>query len=91
MPVRALPVPKKLPSQLYARCPISVSFNGSYQAAVSFLLRVEKEFPFVILQGLSISGADSSPDKQRITMVLEWPAKGAVTTPDQNQKGAVKK
>ena len=88
LPERKLPVPQKLPSQLYARCPISISFNGSYQAAVSFLLRVEKEFPFVALGALTIRGGQS-PEKQHITMVLEWPIKGAVTTPDQ--KGAVKK
>ena len=87
LPERKLPVPKKLPTQLYARCPISISFNGTYQAAVSFIRRVEKEFPYVTLGALSITGGQS-PDRQHITMVLEWPVKGAVTTTDQ--KGAVK-
>lgn len=88
LPERKLPVPKTLPTQLYARCPISLTCNGSYQAVVSFVRRVEKEFPFVTLGGITITGGQS-PERQHVTMVLEWPVKGAVTTPDQ--KGAVKK
>lgn len=75
----ALPVPKgTLPVQLHARGPIRIVAQGSYQAAVSFLLRVEKEFPLVILQALAIT-VQSDPDRQRIEMTLEWPVKGAVT------------
>jgi Tfp pilus assembly protein PilO len=45
MPVRALPLPKQLPLQLYARRPIRVSCRGSYAEIASFILRVEKTLP----------------------------------------------
>jgi len=79
LPQRALPLSKRpLPRQLYARSPIRIVAQGSYQAAVSFILRVEKEFPLVILQALTVT-VQARPDAQKIEMILEWPAKGAVT------------
>jgi len=79
LPQIALPLPKRpLARQLYARSPIRFSAQGSYQAAVSFLLRLEKEFPLVILQSMSMT-AQNHPGEQKIDMTFEWPAKGAVT------------
>ena len=46
--------------------------------AISFLMRVEKELPLVALQSMNIT-ADPKPDRQKIEMVFEWPAKGATT------------
>jgi len=80
LPVRALPVPKMLPVQLHTRCPIRVAARGSYQAAVSFLLRVEKEFPLVVLESFAIT-SQGDPDQQQAEFVFEWPMKGGVTTP----------
>jgi len=75
---RALPVTTPLARQLYARAAVKISATGSYQAAVSFLLRLENEFPLVSLQWLEFM-AGQSPEKQSVTMVLEWPTKGKVT------------
>lgn len=80
LPVRTLPVPKRMPAQLHARCPIKVVARGSYQAAISFLLRVEKEFPLVILESFTIT-SQNDPTQQQAEFVFEWPIKGAVTTP----------
>lgn len=78
LPLVALPVPKRLPVQLFARRPIRLVCRGSYQAAVSFLLRVEKEFPLVALQAMSIT-AQTDPLAQRVEFVFEWPVKGGRT------------
>ena len=77
-PFRALPVGLPFARQLYTRAAVRVSARGSYQAAVSFLLRLERDMPFVSLQSLEIS-ARQEPDAQSVSMVLEWPAKGKVT------------
>ncbi len=79
LPLRALPLPKRpMPKQLHARSPIRIVAQGSYQAAVSFLSRVEKELPLVALQSLTVT-VQKDPNEQKIEMVLEWPAKGAAT------------
>ena len=78
LPLVALPVPKRLPVQLFARRPIRLVCRGSYQAAVSFLLRVEKEFPLVTLEAMSVA-AQQDPLAQRVEFVFEWPAKGGRT------------
>lgn len=79
-PFRALPLPKPvMPKQLHRRAAIRVTARGSYQAAVSFLLRLEKELPLVSLQSFEIS-AEHNPAKQVISFVLEWPAKGGLTS-----------
>ena len=77
-PVRRLPVPMPMPKQLHARVPIRINANGSYQAIVSFLLMLEKDFPLVSLQSLQIL-SQQNPARQSASMVLEWPAKGGVT------------
>lgn len=78
LPPLALPVPKRLPKQLYARLPVKLTAGGSYQAAVSFLMRLEKEFPLVILQSLAIT-AGRGNNEQHIVMTLEWPIIGRKT------------
>lgn len=80
LPVRALPLPKPVPQQLYARRPISVSCRGSYAEIASFVLRVEKMLPLVSLEALTIKAQSGSPDVQTATIVFEWPAKGALST-----------
>ena len=77
-PFRALPLTKPMPRQLHTRAVVKVSAQGSYQEAVSFLLRLEKEFPLVSLQRFDVS-AQSTPERQSVTFVLEWPAKGGLT------------
>ena len=75
---RALPLPNPMPRQLHTRAAIKVTATGSYQQAISFLLRLEKEFPLVSLRQLGIV-SQSSPEHQALTFVLEWPAKGGLT------------
>lgn len=82
LPVRALPVPKPLPKQLFARRPIKVSCRGSYAEIVSFLMRVEKELPYVSMQSFKLD-AQQDPEMQRGDIVFEWLVKGASTVPDQ--------
>lgn len=80
LPVRALPLPKPVSKQLYARRPISVSCRGSYAEIASFVLRVEKMLPFVSLEALNIKAQPASPEVQTATIVFEWPAKGTLST-----------
>jgi len=87
LPPRALPVPKPLPRQLYARRPIKASCRGSYAEIVSFMMRVEKELPYVSVQSFRLD-AQNEPDMQRGDIVFEWLAKGAITASDT--KGALK-
>ena len=76
--LRTLPAPAPAPRQLHGRKAISISAQGSYMAAVSFLMRMEREHPLVALQSLTVS-ATSKPAVQQIEMTLEWPAKGGAT------------
>ena len=78
MPNRALPLPRPLPLQLYVRQPVRFTAQGSYMAAISFLLRVERDHPLVALQSMSVSST-SDPERQQIEMVFEWPAKGGLS------------
>ena len=78
MPVRALPLPKPTPLQLYARRPIRVSCRGSYAEIASFILRVEKMLPYVALEAFSIK-TQQDPEAQLATIVFEWPVKGALS------------
>lgn len=80
LPVRALPLPKPTPRQLYARRPIRVMAQGSYAEIASFILRVEKMLPYVSLQALNIK-VQRTPEVQLAEIVFEWPAKGALSTP----------
>ena len=77
-PFRALPLPTPKPRQLHTRVAVKLTATGSYQQAVSFILRLEKEMPLVSLQQLDIT-ARSTPETQSVSMVLEWPAKGGLT------------
>ena len=80
LPVRALPLPKPVPKQLYARRPIRVTARGSYAEIASFILRVEKMLPYVSLQSLNIK-AQRTPEEQSAEIVFEWPVKGALSVP----------
>lgn len=80
MPVRALPLPKPAPRQLYARRPIRVTAQGSYAEIASFILRVEKMLPHVALQALTVK-TQRNPEAQSAEMVFEWPVKGALSAP----------
>ena len=75
---RKLPVPMPMPKQLHARTAVRIGARGSYQAIVSFLLMLEKNFPLVSLQAMQIQ-SQNAPSKQSAVMILEWPTKGAVT------------
>lgn len=77
-PFRALPLPTPMPRQLHTRAAVRLTATGSYQQAVSFLLRLEKELPLVSLRQLEIT-AQQSPKAQALSIVLEWPAKGGLT------------
>lgn len=79
-PFRALPVTNPAPRQLHKRAAIRVTAKGSYQAAVSFLMRLEKELPLVTLQTMDFVAAQL-PTEQSIDFVLEWPVKGDLTRP----------
>lgn len=89
LPLVALPVPKHLPQQLHARLPIQMTAKGTYQGAVSFLLRLEKEFPLVTLQSMTVQ-AQNDPTVQRITFVFEWPGRGKSTVVAPAKKGGVR-
>ena len=77
-PTRKLPVPMPMPRQLHARAAVRIAAKGSYQAIASFLLMLEKNLPLVSLQSMQIL-SQQSPAKQSVSMVLEWPTKGALT------------
>ena len=77
-PMRKLPVPMPMPRQLHARASVRIAAKGSYQAFVSFLLMLEKDFPLVSLQSMQVL-AQQNPAKQTVSLVLEWPTKGALT------------
>ena len=77
-PFRALPLPRPMPRQLHTRAAVKVMARGSYQQAVSFLLRMERELPLVSLQQFEVA-SQSTPEAQSVMFVLEWPAKGGLT------------
>lgn len=89
LPAIALPVPKRLPLQLHARQPIKITARGSYQSAISFLMRLEKEFPLVTLESIEIT-AQQDPVNQKIVMIVEWPVKGKITKVEPPKKGATR-
>ena len=89
-PVRALPLPKQPPQQLFARHPIRVVCRGSYAEIASFILRVEKLLPYVVVQSLLIK-AQKDPEAQSAEIVFEWPAKGEMPVAAPQPKGGVKK
>ena len=76
--IRKLPLPDARfpmsPAQLHVRATVRMTAHGSYQSAISFLLRVEKELPLVAIQSLRIAASRTDPRRQDITFVFEWPA-----------------
>ena len=78
-PALALPVlpGSPRPTALHSRLPVVVSCFGDYAAIVSFVMRVERDLPYVALESLKITPSGSNPDLQRAEIVLEWPTKGA--------------
>lgn len=90
-PFRALPVPKPtMPVQLHTRAAVRMKAKGSYQEAVSFLLRLERDFPFVVVQTMDVE-AQIDPARQSVEFVIEWPAKGGKTTPPPGAKKGTRK
>lgn len=75
LPILALPLPKRQPKQLHARCPVRICAQGSYQAFTSFLRQLEAKHPLVTLQSVTVT-AQSNPELQKLEFVLEWPTKG---------------
>ena len=67
-----LPVLKAVPQKKYTRCPIRIKCVGSYQSAVSFVRCVEREFPLVALESMSVTSR-SEASAQQIEIVFEWP------------------
>ena len=67
-----LPIVGAVPQKKYARCPIRITCVGSYQSAVSFVRCVEREFPLVALESMSVTSR-SEASAQQIVIVLEWP------------------
>lgn len=78
-PFRALPVGKVLPRQLHTRAAVRMSATGSYQAAVSLLLKIERDLPWVAVRQLNIA-TRRDPKAQSLAIIFEWPARGKVTT-----------
>lgn len=78
-PFRALPLGKAVPRQLHTRAAVRLSATGSYQAAVSLLLKIERDLPWVAVRQLNIA-ARREPEAQAVSIILEWPARGKVTT-----------
>lgn len=67
-----LPIFGSAAPEQYVRCPIKLTCRGSYQAAVSFIRCIEKRFPMVALEALTVT-ASNDPDLQQISTILEWP------------------
>ncbi len=72
LPPMELPLVGRAAARRFVRCPVRIGCVGSYQAAVSFLRCVEREFPLVALGAFSVT-ARSEPDMQQVSIVLEWP------------------
>ena len=73
----ALPILGPASREQYVRCPIKMTCRGTYQAAISFIRCMERRFPLVALEALTIA-AGSDPDLQLVSIILEWPMrKGA--------------
>ena len=90
LPARALPVPKNIGQQLYARQPIRVSCRGSYAEIASFILRVEKLLPLVSLQALQIK-PQKDHDVQAAEIIFEWLVKRDPPAPVPPPPGGAKK
>jgi hypothetical protein len=75
---RALPLTSPAPRQLHTRAAVKMTATGSYQEAISFLLRLEKELPMTSVQSFAIV-AQQDPEAQKVSFVIEWPAMGGLT------------
>lgn len=75
LPDRALPLPKPRPEQPYVRRPIRMTCTGSFASAVSFLLRVRRDFPLTTLGGLTVSALRDC-ERQNFEFIFECPAAG---------------
>jgi len=76
----ALPVPKeRLPENRTARRSVRIKAQADYAAAVSFVLRAEKELPLMTVQSFTVTMPQNArPEMQDVEIVLEWPGKGEV-------------
>jgi len=81
-PLIALPVPKEqLPESRTARRAVRVKALADYAAAVSFVMRAEKDLPLLTVQSLSIQqpkNGQGQVDRQEVVITFEWPAQGEV-------------
>lgn len=67
-----LPIVGAVPQRRYARCPIRITCIGSYQSAVTFVRCVERQFPLVAVESVSVSSRQDAA-AQQVAIVLEWP------------------
>ena len=84
LPSRALPLTKPVPMRLMARRPVKMTCRGSYAAIVSFMLRVERDFPLVSEESFRIAAGQDAAD-QVAEIVFEWPVEGALSAPPKAQ------
>lgn len=76
-----LPLPKELaPALRTARRTVRIKATADYAAAISFLLRVEKDMPVATLQSLAIHPSKAlKTEQQDVEFIFEWPVKDEVT------------
>jgi len=76
-----LPLPKEhAPAQRTARRTVRIKATADYAAAISFLLRVEKDMPVATLQSLAIHPSKAlKTEQQDVEFIFEWPVKDEVT------------
>ena len=67
-----LPIVGAVPQRKYARCPIRITCVGSYQSAVTFVRCIERQFPLVAVESLSVASRQDAA-AQQVSIVLEWP------------------
>lgn len=85
IPLRA-PTPAAL--QLYSRQPVEFLGHGSYQQIMDFVAETEKQYPYVILGGLTVLAQAQTPEVHKAVIMFEWPVKGDKRQPaptNQNQ------
>jgi hypothetical protein len=52
---------------------VKVDFNCSYRQLKNLLAAIEADNRFASVASLSIAANDSTPEKHRMSMILEWP------------------
>lgn len=88
LPAIPLRVPKPTALQLYSRQPVEFLGHGSYQQIVDFIAETEKQYPYVILAGLTVLAQVQTPEVHKAVIMFEWPVKGDKRQPaptSQNQ------